>query len=174
MRRFLLISLCAILFSPAVYAGADHSMEPYTGSAPFEKLKTLEGKWSGTVTGGNQKPETMTVTYETSSGKTALIEKLAAGTPGEMVSIYNDENDSLVMTHYCMMRNQPKLKLISGDDKQIELEMTEDSNGVKMQDDHMHALKITFDGPDEITQQWTGYEKGKLSDNPVIIKLKRV
>lgn len=174
MKKILTICLGFMLVASAACAGGNHSAEPYTGSAAFEKLKTLEGSWIGTVTepGENETHPTQAV-YEISSGSTALVEKLNAGTPHEMVSLYNDENGSLVMTHYCLMRNQPKLKVVRADEKTVELEMTE-ANGVKMTDDHMHALKITFDGPDEITQEWSGYQEGKLSEKPVVVKLKRL
>lgn len=171
MRKIIFAAFLLLVTSPA-FAGGEHEFQPYTGSALFEKLKTLEGKWTGTVQHGKGEVSPAEVNYEVSSGKTALIEKLFQGTPAEMVSIYNDENGELVMTHYCMMRNQPKLKVKKAARKQIELEMFE-ANGVKMSDAHMHDLKITFDGPDSITQEWRGYEDGKLSDDVTVVKLKR-
>lgn len=162
------------LLSGTSFAG-EHPSGPYVGSAAFERLKTLEGKWAGTaVEGGQTEAKPVEVIYETSSGKTALVEKLFAGMPHEMVSIYNDENGGLVMTHYCMLRNQPKLRLVSSGEDHVLLEMTEEANGVKKTDDHMHSLKITFSGSDEITQEWNGYHGGKLSNKPTVIKLRRV
>jgi hypothetical protein len=44
---------------------------------------------------------------------------------------------------------------------------------VSMDEMHMHALTITVDGKDSITQTWTLYDKGaKKSD--VVVKLSRV
>lgn len=167
-----------LLFAFTVISGlalaGEHPAEPYVGSAPFEKLKTLEGKWVGTVVeGGQTEAKPAEVTYETSSGKSALVEKLFPGTPHEMVSVYNDESGGLVMTHFCMLKNQPKLRFISGDENEVYLEMTDEANGVKMSDDHMHSLKITFNGNDEITQEWNGYHEGKLSEQPTVFNLKR-
>jgi hypothetical protein len=173
MKISLRLVLGFFFLSTAALAAGEHHFEPYTGSAPFEKLKTLEGKWTGTVVEGGQTEEKPAeVVYEVSSGKTALVEKLFKGTPHEMVSIYNDENGELVMTHYCMMRNQPKLKLVAADKNEILLEMVE-GNGVKKTDDHMHSLKIKFTGKDEITQEWDGYKDGKLAGTPTVLKLKR-
>ena len=172
MKKIAIFTFLFLLTANA-YAG-EHPTEPYTGSAPFEKLKGLAGKWTGTVVEGGQTEEKpATVDYEVSSGGSALIEKLGVGTPAEMVSIYNDENGKLVMTHFCLMRNQPKLKLVSADDKQIQLEMVE-ANGVKLTDSHMHSLKITFDGKDAMTQEWSGYAEGKPMGAPTVVKLTRV
>ncbi len=173
MKKKLIGFLIFAVLCGTCFAG-EHPSEPYVGSAPFEKLKTLEGKWTGTVVEGGQTEEKPAeVIYEVSSGKTALVEKLFAGTPHEMVSIYNDENGGLVMTHYCMLKNQPKLRFISSEGNQILLEMTEEANGVKMTDNHMHSLKITFDSENEMTQEWDGYHDGKLAEKPTVIKLKR-
>ena len=63
------------------------------------------------------------------------VEKLMPGTPHEMISTYNDENGGLVMTHYCMLHNQPKLKLVSADDKQIqETRISSVTFGLKLED----------------------------------------
>jgi hypothetical protein len=173
MRKILFL-LWVLCFSVPAFAGPEHSHEPYVGSAPFEQLKKLEGKWTGVwkEAGKTEPAEPTEVTYEVSSGGSALVEKLSPGTPHEMVSVYNDEKGELVMTHYCLLKNQPKLKLKSADENQIELEFTE-ANGVKAEDPHMHALRITFEGPDSIKQEWYGYENGKWSEVPTTIQLKR-
>lgn len=173
MKKILFALLALTVISGTAFAG-EHPVEPYKGSAAFEKLKDLEGKWVGSITEpGQTEAKTGEIIYEVSSGGTALVEKLFSGTPHEMVSVYNDENGALVMTHYCLLKNQSKLTLVSADDKEIKLEMTGEANGVKMSDDHMHALKITFNGKDELTQEWNGFKDGKLSEQPVVIKLKR-
>lgn len=162
------------LFTPAAMGAEGHSHEPYVGSAPFEKLKKLEGIWTGTVTEGDKtdSQQPTEVIYEVSSGGSAVVEKLFSGASEEMVSVYNDEKGELVMTHYCMLKNQPKLKLKSAGENQIELEFTE-ANGVAVTDPHMHALRITFEGPDAMKQEWYGYENGKWSETPTTVLLKR-
>lgn len=169
-----LIGMIIMLFPAIAFAGTEHPSEPYVGSAPFEKLKQLEGKWEGTVVeGGQTESKPAEVIYEVSSGESAVVEKLFAGTEHEMVSVYNDEKGSLVMTHYCMLKNQPKLKLVNATDNKIEMEFTE-GNGVAITDPHMHALKITFDGPDKMTQEWFGYENGKRTETATTLQLKKV
>ena len=45
----------------------------------------------------------VSVTYETSSNGSIVVETLFPGTPHEMVSVYYDENGKFGMTHYCAM-----------------------------------------------------------------------
>jgi hypothetical protein len=53
----------------------------------FEKLKALDGKWSGPATwdqGGKKGNVQFEVTYKTTAGGKAVMETMFAGTPGEM------------------------------------------------------------------------------------------
>ncbi len=171
MKEIFLFLLC-LLASPVIYAGTEEKVHaPYAGSAAFERLKTLEGNWSGTASdqaGGGP----MKVSYEVSSGGSVLLEKLFADQGHEMVSVYSDEKGTPVMTHYCMLKNQPKLKMTGSDEKSIRFEWIP-ANGVEITDEHMHSLKVTFDGPDKFTQEWSHYENGKQSGEPTIIQLTR-
>jgi hypothetical protein len=83
-------------------------MPPYKGSAAFERMKTLVGKWSG------ESPEmgTMNTEFRLIAGDSVIRGTFAGGTPMEMLSVYHDVNGKLTMTHYCMLRNQPRMKLV--------------------------------------------------------------
>lgn len=160
-----------MLLPVLAFAVEEAAHAPYTGSAEFERLKTLAGAWKGTsISHGKEGPAE--ALYEISSGRSALVEKLFAGTEHEMVSVYNDEKGAPVMTHYCMLKNQPKLKLTASTESQLNFEWTE-ANGVELTEPHMHSLKITFNGPDEITQEWSYFEGGKESGPNTLIRLKR-
>ena len=106
---FFLVSICAILS-----ATQDMVQTPYTGTAQFEKMKSLAGHWKGTSTSYG-KTEPAEVIYETSSAQSVVVEKLFPGTPHEMVSVYRDEKGRLEMTHYCMLKNHPELKSVAAD-----------------------------------------------------------
>jgi hypothetical protein len=83
-------------------------MPPYKGSAAFERMKSLVGKWSG------ESPEmgTMNTEFRLIAGDSVIEERFAEGTPMEMLSTYHDVNGKLTMTHYCMLRNQPRMRLV--------------------------------------------------------------
>ena len=143
---------------------------PYVGSAPFEKMKTLAGTWEG------ENPMSplgkMKVVYEVTSNGSAVVERLDPGTPHEMVSVYHDEKGKLVMTHYCAIGNQPKLALASATDNQIKLDFAKGNVINPKKEDHMHSLVLTFQGPNQMTQEWAGYHGGKLQP-PTTLKLSR-
>ena len=52
-----------------------------------------------------------TVTYRVASGGSVVEETLFPGTPHEMISMYHLVDGELVLTHYCAMANQPRMRL---------------------------------------------------------------
>jgi hypothetical protein len=79
------------------------------GKAAFERLKTLAGTWQGQA-GHGPADQAATVTYRVASGGSVVEETLFPGTPHEMISMYHLVDGQLVMTHYCAMANQPRMR----------------------------------------------------------------
>jgi hypothetical protein len=149
---------------------ADAKAEPKKGSAEFERMKTLVGAWKGTTDMG-QGPIDMTITYRLLAGGSVLEEKVFAGTPNEMVTMYYDQNGKLAMTHYCMFGNRPGMLLKSSDDKSIKLDFDKSCGIDPLKESHMHALTITFDDANTITSSCKGIIDGKeMPDHPVVLK----
>ena len=172
---FLVLSL---LISGSIYSVAGEEqevpdyMKPYKGSAEFEQLKSLAGKWSGTgVMHGKEQP--VTVVYETSAGGSVVIEKSFPGTPMEMITVYSEKDGQLMMTHYCMLKNQPELALKNSGDGVLEFELIGGSNMDASKDMHMHALKLTINDDGTIVQEWTPYMAGEAHKDPTTITLTR-
>jgi hypothetical protein len=114
------------------------------------------------------------VEYHLTAGGSALVETLFPGSPEEMVSVYQDQKGKLAMTHYCMLRNQPRMTLTKADAQTIELVFARKGNDIDpAKEKHMHALLITFTDNDHIVQKWTLFEKGK-DKGGVTLKLARV
>jgi hypothetical protein len=135
-------------------------MSPVTGSKELEKLKTLVGTWQGTtVMGGKEMP--VTVTYETSSNGSIVVETLFPGTPHEMVSVYYDENGKLGMTHYCAMSNQPHMTLDKSSDTEIDLVFANGTNLDPKKGAYMHDVSFDFKDNNSMVQEWTSFENGK-------------
>ena len=83
---------------------------PVDGKAAFERLKSLAGTWEGQA-GHGQPGQAATVTYRVASGGSVVEETLFPGTPHEMISMYHVVDGELVLTHYCAMANQPRMRL---------------------------------------------------------------
>jgi hypothetical protein len=157
------LALLAVLGTVQVLkATADDSGMPAPKMpAEFDKLKALVGTWKGTADMGADKPMDVTHTFELTSGGSAVIEKLMVGTPKEMVSVYCVEGGKLVMTHYCSMGNQPKMKLMKSSDNELDF-MVKGTTGIGSKTcAHMHGLNIIWKDADHITEQWTMYNDGK-------------
>lgn len=157
----------AIIFAPII-ALADEMHPPLPPSSQeFSRLKDLVGTWEGTDP-HSKESQKLTVEYSLTSGGSALMEKLSVGTPQEMVSIYHDQGGKLMMTHYCMIGNQPRLELKKSSPQKLELSLAKQSGLDSPQKLHMHALTITFQDKDHITQTWTSQENGKDKESTVI------
>ena len=142
---------------------AEHD-KVYKGSPEFERMKSLAGTWKGKADMG-QGPMEMTVEYRVISGGSAVEERIFAGTPKEMVTIYHDKNGKLALTHYCMLANQPAMLLESSDGKTLRFDFDATCGIDAKSEMHMHSLAITFEGPDSIVQDWKLFEDGKAKDS---------
>ena len=161
--------LCVGLLS--AYAGEQSNL-PYSGSKEFERMKALVGVWEGTAKMHNE-GEKVRVEYRLSSGGSAVVETLFPGTPHEMISVYYDNKGQLTMTHYCALRNQPRMKVEKADAQNIYLMFAGGTNMDSKKDAHMHSLTISFADKDHIVQKWTQFVGGKEKDTSVF-ELSRV
>src|SRR5689334_15625073 len=78
-------------------------------NAGLERMKRLAGTWVAADEGGRPTDRVVSVIKVTAGGS-AVHETLFPGQPQEMVSVYTAEGPDLVMTHYCVLGNQPRMK----------------------------------------------------------------
>jgi len=150
--------------------------EGYKGSQDFERLKQIVGVWEGMTSmnrGVELEDQKVTMVYKLTSGGSAIVETLFAGTQHEMVSVYHDKDGKLSMTHYCMLGNQPQMDLKNADEKSMDFELAPDSEINASKEPHMHALTISFVDNNNIVEKWTLYDQGKEKDS-TSFKLTRV
>lgn len=166
MSRCRLI-VCALLVSASLAFAEDENPNP-----AFEQMKSMVGEWASSIAVNGQKKEAA-FTYRLTAGGSALIESLFAGTDHEMVSVYTVDRGVLVLTHYCMMGNQPHMKMDAQADPKV-LSFTFDGGGnmASDRDEHMHAAKYTWTDADHVTAVWSHWEDGKAAGD-VTIELTR-
>jgi hypothetical protein len=139
-------------------------------SAEFERMKSLVGTWQGTADMG-QGPVEMTVQYRLIAGGTVLEERSFPGQPHEMVTMYFEKEGKLALTHYCVMGNRPAMVLNSSDAKSIKFEFDKNCGINPSTEPHMHALKLTFEGPDTLTASCRAFMDGKeMQEKPTTLK----
>jgi hypothetical protein len=160
-RQFLMggLLLAGLAFAATAADKHDHSSTAAT-NAGFEKIKSLVGTWVVADKDGKPTEEVASVIKLTAGG-TALQETLFPGQPHEMISVYTADGADLVMTHYCMLGNQPRMraKLKSAANK-IDFQFDGGTNLDPKKDKHMHAATLTIVDADHIEIDGVGWENG--------------
>ncbi len=129
---------------------------------PLELMKKLAGTWTGTASHGNEKGEETTVTYKVTAAGSAVMETLFGGTPHEMITMYHQDGEDLILTHYCAAQNQPRMKAsVKDGGKKLEFKFLDGTNLDPAKDLHMHEGTMHFVDADHIRSEWVGYVEGK-------------
>jgi len=159
------ILLSTILVGVCATLGADHppaSVTPRQARAAFNRFLALEGRWIGRSTRGWEEK----IGYTAIAGRSVVMENSFDAHPGEeMVSMFHLDGDRLLLTHYCVAKNQPRLLLTESDlDGNILTFTFLDATNLPSRDKgHMDKAVFRFLSDSAFTCQWTWYEKGKVS-----------
>ena len=130
----------------------------------LEKLKKLAGTWVEADKDGKPTDKVVSVVKVTAGGS-AVHETLFPGQPLEMVSVYHLDKGELVMTHYCVLGNQPRMKAAAGaKPNQIRWEFAGGTNLDPAKDAHMHGATVTIVDDDHIEIEGEAWENGKPSE----------
>jgi hypothetical protein len=161
---------CAVVISFMVLAavaghrafGAD--AKGVDAKAAFDRLKSLEGTWTSEAQkpghGAHDKPHP--VTYRVTANGSVLMETVFPGSNHEMVTMYHLDGDDLLLTHYCALKNQPRLKLDKAASTPEKLVFAFDGGTGfdPAKDMHMHSAWFDVHDAKRIESEWTAY-KGK-------------
>lgn len=151
------ITLASILLAGASLSNAATTTGVDAKTA-FAKMKSLSGTWTGPKMMGQR----MTEKYSVIAGGSAVMETCFPGTPMEMVSVYYLKGNDLVMTHYCMMGNQPRMKFnerkSTADTYVFDFAGGDNLGSTK---GHMHSAKLHFVAKNKMEMTGTAKEKGK-------------
>ena len=163
-----LVMATLVCFAVAVWG------EEKQSEAPRGMLASLVGAWQGE---GDMKhdghQEQFTITYKLTANQSALVETLMAGTPHEMLTIYTRDKGDFIATHYCALRNQPRMRAKDTlADKKLAFEFVDATGLASPNDAHMDSLAIEFTDGDHITQTWTHHDGGKEAGK-VVFRLTR-
>ncbi len=162
MRNRNRILLAAISLAGAAAAfGGGEAMPPRMPINPtFERMKTLVGEWKGATSEGGS----ATVSYSLVSDGSAIMERLKPrgpdGTTEEMISMYAPDGDGVMMTHYCSMHNQPRMRASASESGPIAFRFVDATNLATPDAAHMDHVTLTMDG-NRMSQAWTFKSPGK-------------
>jgi hypothetical protein len=165
MRRILfggVLTMLTLSLAAASYGGDKSTSKlPATPTnAALEKMKKLAGTWLLADNDGKPTDQIASIIKVTAGGS-AIHETLFPGQPHEMVSIYTVDGPDLVMTHYCVLGNQPRMK---ADPKspanQIVWRFAGGANLDPKKDKHMHEATLTIVDDEHVEVNGSGWENG--------------
>ena len=162
MRVGMILGLVAVLAGGTGRAVASEAKtDGLDGKAALERVKNLAGRWRGNVVTKDGPPAE--VHYRVTAGGNTVEETLFPGTPHEMVSMYHLEGGNLVLTHYCAMGNQPRMRLVQAASTPAELrfDFVGGANIDPAKDAHMHGGTMRFPNADRMEADWAVWDKGK-------------
>jgi len=151
-RHYLLIA--NLVLAATIHAGP--KTERSSDAEAFARLKTLVGEWEGDTGMGKAH-----LSYELIAGGTALVEKETAANMPAMLTVYHLDGDRLILTHYCMVGNQPRMRARAFDAESgvLQFEFL-DATNLPAGGGHMHSAKIRFVDNDHLATEWAFYENG--------------
>lgn len=160
-RRLLVGSVLLLALQLAAHGGETTSKQPSApANAEFEKMKKLAGTWLAADNDGKPTDQVVSIIKVTAGGS-VVHETLFPGQPHEMVSIYCVDGPDLVMTHYCVLGNQPHMKADrKSPANQIRFQFAGGSNLDPTKDKHMHAATLTIVDDDHMEVQGVGWDGG--------------
>jgi hypothetical protein len=153
------------LMAPALTLAQTHAAVGLkTNATPaqlaFERFKELEGSWKGRSTKGWEE----IVSYKTIAGGSVVIETSFDAHPNEtMMTMIHMDGDRLLLTHYCVAKNQPRLVATSFADegKTVTFTFLDGANLPSRDAGHMDKVIFRFIDDNHVSSQWTWYQNRK-------------
>jgi hypothetical protein len=172
-RATLLVAvLLAWANGPAVADDNKHHGKENAKHPAFERFKLLAGEWVGKGKGKDH-PQEIHVKYKVTAGGSAVVETIFPGTEHEMITVIHPDGADLLLTHYCMLGNQPHMKAPGkANGNKIEFKFVRATNLKSTNDMYMHDVTFTFVDKDALRTEWTHFKDGKASGKGVF-ELKR-
>jgi hypothetical protein len=141
-RHYLLIA--NLLLAAAAIQAAGPKSERSSDAAAFARLKTLAGEWDADTRMGKAH-----LSYEVIAGGTALVEKETA--------------ERLLMTHYCMAGNQPRMqaRAFNPESGEVQFQFLDATNLSGAGAGHMHSATFRLVDNNHLATAWDFYEDGQ-------------
>ncbi len=165
-----LLALCLLFVALPALGADDASAEPVVqeaispAAAAFARLKSLAGTWKGVT--ADDRAATLEVSLI--AGGHTVMESYAMDGLGhdkpenQMYTLYHLDGDDLMLTHYCVSNNQPRMRAdLSGTDPDVlKFELFDATNLSDPNAGHMYKATIHMVDADHLTTEWTFREKG--------------
>lgn len=164
MKKSLAVKSAAMLFPVSILAVtlAATTVLPTRGFGheAFDRIKSLAGEWVAVEDG--RLTDRVISKIRVTAGGHAVLEILFPDTDKEMVTVYHLDGDDLVLQHYCVLGNQPRMVARPGSTgDEIAFDFAGCCNLASDDDKHMHEATITFAGRDRLRTSWQQFENSE-------------
>ena len=95
------------------------------------------------------------------AGGTAIEETVFPGADHEMITMYHLDGDDLILTHYCILGNQPRMRAEPGKDvDRIAFKFVGGTNMKSANEHHMDHATFTLLDNDHFKTEWVSCKDG--------------
>ncbi len=153
---------------PKAVAGAPETIV-YDAATAMAFLTSTSGEWEsasaqhahgGVAPGGSRG----IVSVKTKAAGSAVVHTYAAGTPGEMETIFHMDGDQLLLTHYCALQNAPVLRFEkSNKPGELKFVFYGGTNFDPKVDAHLHESTFQIKDAGTVEQNSTVFANGKAT-----------
>ena len=155
--KTLCLLLTGLLLTAVMFAGSS----PANGNdaaAAFAKLKTLAGEWEANTNLGKSR-----LTYEVIAAGNSVVERESVEKEGEMLTVYHLDGNRLLLTHYCVAGNQPRMEAKGLDPQtgEVRFQFLDATNLVNANNGHMHNVTLHFVDNNHFSTEWQFFENGQ-------------
>jgi hypothetical protein len=155
------ICLVPLLLLVLVTAQTSNGMQSdkMDARAAFASLKALAGEWQAESGMGKARVE-----YEVIAGGNTLVEKETVGDMPPMMTLYHLDGSRLLLTHHCMLGNQPRMQARAFDREagELKFEFLDVTNLAGPNAGHMHNARFRFVDQNHFVSEWDFFENGRL------------
>jgi hypothetical protein len=127
----------------------------------FDRLRGLEGSWVGETEEGSMAHKD----YRLVANGTALVEEydVEGRDDRHMLTVYHLDGDRLLLTHYCVAGNQPRMAAdLSGSaTDRLAFELVDATGLEHPGEGHMHSARFRFLPDGTMEQEWVFVEEGR-------------
>jgi len=156
MKRHFFLAASLLLAGVTAYAAGPRS-ETMNAAEAFSRLKALAGDWEADTQMGKTH-----LNIQLIAGGTSLVERETGEKMPEMMTVYYVDGDRLLLTHYCMAGNQPRMQAsVSPDGKTITFTYVDATNLATPDAGHMQTMVLTLVDDNHHTEEWTFVDHGK-------------
>jgi len=147
------------MLSGLVLAAAAWAAGPATDG--LERFKALSGEWVAAEDSEMVKKGDLVARYSLTGAGSAVVEEVFPGTHHAMTTVYHMDGSDLVLTHYCMSGNQPRMRAKATSGPKVAFAFDGGTNIDPKKTQHMHEATFEFLGENEIRSTWVEFAEGK-------------